>query len=113
DASLHAKGLRLCVANTDPDVIERLRNLSKTLFNLDVHTDAREGYTEVSLHSVALTIWWEACGFTKFQPAPDHAGKGYQPRIPAALLAPNDPAVYAAFMRGLLEAHGKCQAGPG
>lgn len=26
DGSLHAKGIRLCVANTDPDVIEMLKH---------------------------------------------------------------------------------------
>ena len=35
DGSLHAKGIRLCVADADVDVVERIRVLSKGLFALD------------------------------------------------------------------------------
>ncbi len=111
DGSLHAKGLRLCVADTDPDLIEWLSRLAKTLFNLDARVSQSQGYTEVSIHSVALTLWWEACGFAKLQPSPEHSGKGYMPRIPAALLASNDPIIYGAFLRGLFEADGSVMAG--
>ena len=34
DGSLHSKGLRLCVAKEDRDVVERLSELGKTLFGL-------------------------------------------------------------------------------
>ena len=33
DGSLHAKGIRFCVADTDLDVVERLKVLGKSLFN--------------------------------------------------------------------------------
>ena len=35
DGSLHAKGIRLCVADTDLDVVEHLSVLAKDLFGLE------------------------------------------------------------------------------
>ncbi len=113
DGSLHAKGLRLCVSNDDPDVVVRLCQLAKSLFNREVHVSAQQGYTEVAIHSVPLVLWWEACGFVKHPPTDQHLGKGYHPHIPDAVLAANDPAVYGAFLRGLFEADGTvCQGVP-
>ncbi|HVA27431.1 MAG TPA: LAGLIDADG family homing endonuclease, partial [Candidatus Baltobacteraceae bacterium] len=106
DGSFHSKGLRFCVAQGDDDVAERLCELSKSLFNLSATLTIKTGYTEVAINSVPLTLWWEACGFKKLPPTPDHVGKGYTPRIPDALLATNDPAIYGAFVRGLYEADG-------
>jgi len=111
DGSLHAKGLRLCVSNGDADVREHLKALAKRLFNLDAKISQRNGYEEVAFHSVPLTIWWEACGFAKQKPHAEHAGKGYQARIPDAVLASNDPATYGAFVRGLFEADGTVTGG--
>ena len=48
--------------------------LGKQLFGLEAHLLPREGYTEVSFHSVALTIWWDACGFAKQPPFEGHSG---------------------------------------
>ena len=106
DGSLHAKGLRFCVATEDCEVVERLGMLGKQLFNLEAHTSEQTGYTEVAFHSVPLTTWWEACGFAKHAPTENHVGKGYTPHIPDAVLHSNDPAVYQAFIRGLFEADG-------
>ncbi len=106
DGSLHAKGIRLCVADTDLDVIERLRVLSKGLFNLEPKVEPQEGHHEVTLTSVRLARWWQAAGFAKTLPADDHVGKGWVPRVPAAILESNDKNVYAAFLRGLFEADG-------
>jgi ribonucleoside-diphosphate reductase alpha chain len=106
DGSLHAKGIRFCVANTDLDVVERLRVLGKTLFNLDIATLQCEGYVEVTLASVRLARWWQAAGFAKTLPSDDHVGKGWTPRVPAAVLETNDRDVYAGFLRGLFEADG-------
>src|SRR5262249_14950634 len=111
DGSLHSKGLRFCVANEDPDVVTRIAHLVRELFHLDVHVEQQQGYFEVSAHSVALTLWWEACGFTKLQPSPTHTGKGYLPRIPNAILYTNDRKCYAAFLRGLFEADGTVTSG--
>ncbi len=106
DGSFHSRGLRFCVASGDNDVVERLGILAKSLFNLDIATSQKTGYTEVAIHSVPLTLWWEACGFKKLAPHASHSGKGYLPRIPDAVLASNDPTVYGAFVRGLYEADG-------
>ena len=64
------------------------------------------GYIEFAAHSVALTMWWEACGFAKLPPTADHRGKGYVARVPDSVLATNDPAIYGAFVRGVFEADG-------
>ena len=111
DGSLHAKGLRLCVTAEDFDVVERLRMLGKRLFNLEAHVGERVGYAEVAFHSVPLTMWWEACGFAKIAPSEGHAGKGWLPHIPDAVLASNCPETYRAFIRGLFEADGTVTAG--
>ncbi|MDT5039635.1 MAG: ribonucleoside-diphosphate reductase alpha chain, partial [Actinoplanes sp.] len=106
DGSLHAKGIRLCVANADLDVVERIRVLSKGLFGLEPVVTAAEGYQEVTLQSVRLARWWQAAGFAKAQPGLDHLGKGWTPRVPSAILETNGVSVYAAFVRGLFEADG-------
>ena len=111
DGSLHGKGLRFCVSNEDPDVAERIVHLARELFHLEAHVEPQQGYLEVAVHSVALTLWWEACGFTKLQPNEGHAGKGYLPRIPNAVLYTNDRRCYGAFLRGLFEADGTVTQG--
>ncbi len=113
DGSLHSKGLRFCVTNGDEDVIARLIRLGKKLFNLEAKITAMKGYTEIAFQSVALTIWWDACGFAKHTPESKqaHRGKGYQPHIPDILLATNDRSVYQAFLRGLFEADGTASGG--
>ena len=111
DGSLHAKGIRLCVADTDLDVAERLGVLSKELFGLAPMVTQQEGYRELTLQSVRLARWWQAAGFAKTLPETDHVGKGWVPRVPSAILEANDPAVYAAFLRGLFEADGTVTEG--
>ena len=111
DGSLHAKGLRLCVTEGDDEVVERLIELGRELFGVEAHVLPREGYTEVAFHSVPLTIWWEACGFAKLPPFAGHAGKGWAPHVPDAVLHTNDRDAYAAFVRGLFEADGNANHG--
>ena len=111
DGSLHAQGIRLCVADQDTDVVERLRVLSKGLFGLAPVVTARQGCQEVMLQSVRLARWWRAAGFATLQPNAEHVGTGRSPRVPSAILETNDPAVYAAFLRGLFEADGAVSAG--
>ncbi|MDQ3728912.1 MAG: vitamin B12-dependent ribonucleotide reductase [Actinomycetota bacterium] len=111
DGSLHAKGLRFCVAEEDSDVVDRLVELGSELFGLDAHISAQKGYTEVALHSVSLSLWWEACGFAKLPPHAEHSGKGWHAHVPNAILHANDPEVYAAFVRGLFEADGTTNNG--
>jgi len=104
DGSLHSKGIRLCVTASDRDVVARLQQLGRSLFGIEAAITERQGYTEVAFNSVRLTLWWEACGFAKIPPSQEHTGKGYLPHIPDAVLHSNDPAIYAAFVRGLFEA---------
>ena len=106
DGSMHSKGLRFCVDNKDEDVISRLKQLAIDLFNLESHVTQKEGYKEVSVHSVPLVMWWDACGFSKLKPSIEHKGKGYTPYIPDAILHTNDRKIYSAFLRGLFEADG-------
>ena len=79
DGSLHAKGIRLCVADTDLDVAERLGILAKGLFGLEPVVTQQEGYREVVLQSVRLARWWQAAGFAKGLPNENHSGKGWVP----------------------------------
>ncbi|MPZ92118.1 MAG: vitamin B12-dependent ribonucleotide reductase [Actinobacteria bacterium] len=111
DGSLHSRGIRMCVAGGDFDVVERLRLLGKELFNLESHAKEGKGYTEVAFHSVRLVQWWEACGFAKYSPREGHSGKGYHPHIPSAVLYSNDRDVYGGFIRGLFEADGTVTVG--
>jgi len=111
DGSLHAKGIRLRVADTDLDVVDRIRVLAKGLFNLAPKVSQQQGYQEVVLQSVRLARWWKAAGFAKDLPGVDHSGKGWTPRVPAAIRETNDPAVYAAFLRGVFEADGSVTDG--
>ncbi len=111
DGSLHAKGLRFCVANGDDEVVERLTELTNALFGLDPVVTPQKGYMEVSIHSVPLTIWWEACGFAKLPPHAEHGGKGWVAHIPDAVLHTNDRDIYGSFVRGLFEADGTTSNG--
>jgi ribonucleoside-diphosphate reductase alpha chain len=106
DGSLHAKGIRFCVADTDLDVLARLEVLAKELFGLQPVVSQQEGYQEVTLQSVRLARWWQVAGFAKDLPAVDHTGKGWVPRIPSAILETNTAGIYGAFLRGLFEADG-------
>ncbi len=111
DGSLHARGLRFCVTASDTDVVERIVQLGRRLFGIEASVARKPGYTEVALHSVRLTLWWEACGFSRHAPVGEHRGKGYEAHIPDAVLYANDAAVYRAFVRGLFEADGNASNG--
>jgi ribonucleoside-diphosphate reductase alpha chain len=106
DGSLHAKEIRLCVADTDLDVAGHLSVVAKELFGLEPVITPQEGYQELTLSSVRLARWWQAAGFAKSLPDSEHSGKGWIPRVPSAILEANDPVVYSAFLRGLFEADG-------
>jgi ribonucleoside-diphosphate reductase alpha chain len=111
DGSLHSRGLRFCVTESDFDVVERLQLLSKECFGTAAKVTPKRGYVEVRVDSVRLALWWEACGFAKRPPVEGHRGKGYTAHIPDAVLHANDPEVYGAFLRGLYEADGDTSAG--
>jgi len=111
DGSLHSKGLRLCVAASDRDVVERLAALGESLFGLKASITEKRGYVEVAFNSVRLTWWWEGCGFAKLAPLPGHQGKGYLAHVPDAVLHTNDPSIYGSFVRGLFEADGTVSSG--
>ena len=100
--TLHAKGLRLRVAEEDADVRDRLIALARQLFNIEATVSEKGAYTEIGIHSVPLAMWWQACGFAKNHPASDSHSKSYFAHVPDAVLASNDPAIYGAFLRGPL-----------
>ena len=106
DGSLHAKGIRFRVADTDLDVMARLEVLVKSLFGLEPVVTAQENYRQVLLPSVRLARWWQAVGFAKGPPGEAHQGSGWIPRVPSAILETNNPDVYASFVRGLFQADG-------
>ena len=90
DGSLHAKGLRFCVANGDVDVVERLAELAKALFGLDAARHAAEGYMEVAFHSVPLTSGGRRAASRSCRPPPSTAARAGSPHIPDAVLHTND-----------------------
>ena len=49
DGSLHAKGIRLCVADTDLDVAGHLSVVAKELFGLEPVITPQEGYQRLTL----------------------------------------------------------------
>ena len=109
DGSLHSRGLRFCVADTDFDVVERLERLGKEVFHVAAAVTPKTGYTEVAFHSVRLVLWWEACGFAKRAPSEGHAGKGYtRPRPgrrPAQQRPRGVPRLPARALRGRRHGH--------
>ncbi|MGH3343229.1 MAG: LAGLIDADG family homing endonuclease [Carbonactinosporaceae bacterium] len=107
----HAGYVSFRVAGADLDVVERLRVLSKQLFDLEPDVTSQGGSHEVVLRSSRLARWWQAAGFANDLPGVDHAGEAWTPRVPSALLEANDPDVYAAFLRGLFEAGGSVTGG--
>jgi len=111
DGSLHSKGLRFCVSNKDLDVVEYLKGQVRALFGVEATEQKRSGYTEIGVNSTGLASWWEAAGFSKSRPHPEHQGKGWTPHVPHAVLATNSSEVYAAFCRGLFEADGSVAGG--
>ena len=102
--TLNSRGLRLTVSQDDADVRHRLVALARQLFNVDATVTDKCGSLEITLHSVPLAMWWQACGFAKHHPSTDARGKSYVSHVPDAILASNDPAIYSAFVRGLFEA---------
>ena len=111
DGSLHSKGIRLCVAARDTDLVERLTSLGQRLFGLAPTVTARTGYIDVAFNSQRLVQWWVACGFAKHDDNPERRGKGLGAHIPDAILSTNSAEVYGAFVRGLFEADGTVSSG--
>ena len=94
DGSLHSRGIRLCVADGDFDVVERLELLGQGVLRPPRPTSHRgQGYSEVGIPlGAARPQWWEACGLRE-APAvrrvtPARAGC---PHIPEAVLAHERP----------------------
>ena len=113
NGSLHAKGIRLSVFAGYTDVAAHLSQLGRKLFNLSsvVVPSSDSDCVSVEFNSVPLTIWWDACGFSKI-PRADKTGKGgWISHIPDSLLATNDADIYAAFVRGLFDAEGTVTSG--
>jgi ribonucleoside-diphosphate reductase alpha chain len=111
DGSLWADGVQLRVADSDFDVIERLRVLSKDVFHLEPIVKSQNGCSEVLLQSVRLARWWQAAGLAKLKASNENAWSGWMPRIPSALLESNDRDTYAAFLRGFFQANGTVLGG--
>ena len=70
DGSLHSKGPRFCIHEHRPRCsLNVYGDLVKSLFNLEARLTPQQGYCEVAVHSVPLTLWWEACGFSNTAPS--------------------------------------------
>ena len=84
--TLNSRGLRLTVSQDDTDVRHRLVALARQLFNVKATAADKGGSLEVTLHSVPLAMWWQACGFAKHHPSTDARGKSYVSQVPDAIL---------------------------
>ncbi|MBI3960588.1 MAG: adenosylcobalamin-dependent ribonucleoside-diphosphate reductase [Chloroflexi bacterium] len=107
DGSLKERTLRFAVS--DAATQERLLEYMHRIFGIDgkVLTDPRSNpLKSVEFHSRNLVAFWRTNGFAKASPDPAHRGKGYEPHIPAAVLASNDAIIYGAFLAGLFDADG-------
>jgi ribonucleoside-diphosphate reductase alpha chain len=111
NGSTHDKSLRFLVCQDDPDVRDRIVELILQLFGWNSQVRDAEGHWVIELNSTVIRSWWEAAGFCK-KPIPGKTGKGSkEPLTPDAILATNDPLVYGAFLRGLMEADGGVNKG--
>ena len=112
DGSLHARGLRFCVAEADFDVVERLEQLGKEVFGL-----GRHGHSEAGLHRgrVLLGAPRAVVGGVRLRQAPPERGphrQGLQRPHPRRRPPQQRPArSTGAFLRGLFEADGTVTAG--
>ena len=108
----HATGVSVGVAGGDLDMVERLRVLGKGLFGVEptVSPGDLDGDLTVTFGSVRLARWWRSAGLARTLLAEEHRGEG-ESRIPSVILESNDPAVYAAFLRGLFAADGSVTRG--
>ena len=86
DGSLHAKGMRFCVADADLDVVERLRILGKELFGLEPRSSRQQGYHEVTLTSVRLAPVVAGGRIRQAASGDGARGQGWTPHIPSAIL---------------------------
>ena len=69
DGSLHAKGIRLCVADTDLDVADASHRARQgALRHRTRRSRRRRAIASSTLQSVRLARWWQAAGFAKRLP---------------------------------------------
>ncbi|HEX8770383.1 MAG TPA: LAGLIDADG family homing endonuclease, partial [Acidimicrobiales bacterium] len=92
----------LTVDASDFEVVERLERLGKEAFDRAARVSFHGVSVELSFAGEDLAAWWTACGFDR---------RASAAHIPDALLAANDRAVYAAFLRGLFEADAMVTSG--
>ncbi len=112
DGSLKDRTLRFSLSK--PDLIEHTVRLIEQVFQATpkvVRDPRARGLVSIELHSRNVVEFWKRNGLAKRVPSKDHTGKGYEPHIPLAILQTNDPAVYAAFLAGLLDADGTVHGG--
>ena len=108
DGSLHAKGIRLCVANTDLAMVAgHLSVLSKESVGLEPSLPQHGRDTRrLTLQSVRLARWWQAAGFAKGLPDAGHSRQGLDPRESRRRSLRQTIRWSTAFLRGLFEADG-------
>jgi len=117
-------GARLAVEPGDLELVEHLRVLAKEVFGPECRVAEVDGYLELAPEAgqVGAATWLRECGLGEglgaapaVRPAAVAAGMVGEPvtRVPDAVLATNDPEVYAAFAFGLFRARasGRPEAG--
>lgn len=109
EGSAHWKGLRWSLTAADKDLIEWCADACRELFGIVPTQEDHGGYIAVCLNSTQVVRWWSAAGFAKVPRA--GGGKGHKPVVPDAVLATNDPDVYAAYLRGVFSGDGSTSSG--
>jgi ribonucleoside-diphosphate reductase alpha chain len=99
DGSNHRDGIRFSVGKDNFDIIEKIRDLSKTIFGADIVSVSRckNGSFEASLLSVQIKEWFDFLGFLK-----ESSLKAFIPR----LILGGSEATIGGFLRGLFTADG-------
>ena len=112
DGSLHAKGLRFCVAARGSRRRRHVSSTSAGRSSRSTRTRRREeGLRRGCIPLGAARTVVAGLRLREAAAGADHRGKGWVAHIPDAILHTNDREVYAAFVRGLFEADGTTNNG--
>lgn len=101
-------GLRIVVANTDPDVLDRVMYLSKSIFGVQATVEDSVGCKIVSIHGYSIYRYFVGNGFAKEKG--NHGEGAASAFIPSAILKSGRRCI-SAFLRGLFEADGSSTRG--
>lgn len=113
NGSLHKGGLRFHAHEADIELIDRVKELLRLLFNIDavtLHDNVKSKGVAIYANSRRLRRWWEKCDFSKKQ-LTSRKDKYYVASVPNNVLSSNNREIYAAYLRGLFSCDGSAGSG--